>query len=400
MTLLLLFKLWNYLQGYVIIIVDGYFIEKFINICAKRRMFLWDVRIQRRHLATMRMGIKAFKQIRPVAKKTGCKVRLLNKRGLPFIFNKYRRRKAFYAGALLFIVLVNFLASFIWSIEITGNNELEQAFIEEELARNGIATGVFKYRVDADSAITQMMLQVDKIVWISINLRGTKVRVDIREREDIPEIVPRDIPCDIVANNDGIIKRVIAKEGIETVVEGDTVKRGQVLISGSIPLKGEENQYKLVHAMGIVEARTWYEAEAPVILEKTERVKTGRRITDTSLMLFSQKLDFFHKRNNFRDYSVSETVKRLSIGDDLVFPIEWITKVYVEETVVNAYVSTDEAKKEATAEAFAKAFDQVPEEAQIIEKIENLVEYDGGIIARVTLECLEDIGSSKEIGGN
>ncbi len=400
MTLLLLFKLWNYLQGYVIIIVDGYFIEKFINICAKRRMFLWDVRIQRRQLATMRMGIKAFKQIRPVAKKTGCKVRLLNKRGLPFIFNKYRRRKAFYAGALLFIVLVNFLASFIWSIEITGNNELEQAFIEEELARNGIATGVFKYRVDADRAITQMMLQVDKIVWISINLRGTKVRVDIREREDIPEIVPRDMPCDIVANNDGIIKRVIAKEGIETVVEGDTVKRGQVLISGSIPLKGEENQYKLVHAMGIVEARTWYEAEAPVILEKTERVKTGRGITDTSLMLFSQKLDFFHKRNNFRDYSVSETVKRLSIGDDLVFPIEWITKVYVEETVVNAYVSTDEAKKEATAEAFAKAFDQVPEEAQIIEKIENLVEYDGGIIARVTLECLEDIGSSKEIGGN
>ncbi len=363
-------------------------------------MRLWDVRVQSKRLATMRMGIKSFKLIRPVAKKTGCRVRLLKKTGLPFVFNKYRRRKAFFAGAVLFVLLINFLASFIWSIEITGNKELEQDFIEETLAKNGISTGVFKYRIDTDSVVTAMMLQVDKIAWISIDVRGTKVRVDIRERKDVPAMVPRDIPCEIIARKDGIIRRVIAKEGIEAVSEGDTVKRGQILISGRLPVKGEENKFKLVHAMGIVEARTWYEAEAPVILDKTERLRTGRVITDSSLILFSRKLDLFHRKNIFKDYSVSESGKKLAIGEDLVFPLEWITVRYFEERKIQAYVNKEDAKEEALSEAYRKAIVQVPDNAQIVDKMEHFVEQDGNIKARITLECVEDIGFFKRIGGN
>ncbi|MGB4648964.1 MAG: sporulation protein YqfD, partial [Acetivibrionales bacterium] len=116
----MLFRLWNYARGYVIIIVEGFFIEKFINICARRRILLWNVRIQKEHRVTARMSISGFRLIRPVARKTGCRVRLLKKTGLPFVFNKYRRRKAFFAGAVLFFILLNVLASFIWSIEISG----------------------------------------------------------------------------------------------------------------------------------------------------------------------------------------------------------------------------------------------------------------------------------------
>ena len=397
---LLLFRLWNYLRGYVIIVVEGYFLEKFINICARRRIHLWDVRIQKQYLANMRMTVKGFRHIRPVAKKAGCRVRLLKKTGLPFVLNKYRRRKAFFAGAVLFLILINFFASFVWSVEITGNRELDQDLIEEALAENGIRTGVFKYRIDTDRAVTGMMLRLEKLAWISIDIRGTKVRVDIRERIDVPEIIPRDIPCDIIALKDGIIRRIIAKEGIEAVGQGDTVKRGQVLISGSIPLKGAENQFKQVHAMGLAEARTWYEAEAPVVLDKTERLRTGRVMTDNSLVLFSREIDIFRRKNRFLDYSVSRTQRKLSLGEDFVFPAEWITKIYIEEKVVHAYVSREDAKKEAAGQAYNKALAQVPDEARIVGKTENFIEQDGNITARVTLECIEDIGTSKRIGGN
>jgi similar to stage IV sporulation protein len=398
--LLLLFRLWNYLRGYVIIIVEGFFIEKFINICAKRRIQLWDVRIQKQYLAVMRMTVKGFRVIRPVAKKSGCRVRLLKKTGLPFVLNKYRRRKAFFAGAVLFLILINILASFVWSIEISGNSELEQALIEEALAESGIRTGVFKYRIDTDRAVTGMMLRMDKLAWISIDIRGTKVRVDLRERIDVPEIVPRDIPCDIIARKDGIIRQVTAKEGIEAVSQGDTVKKGQVLIAGSIPIKGGEDRYRLVHAMGTVKARTWYEAEAPVVLDRTERLRTGRVITDSSLVLFSREIDLFRRKNRFQDYSVSRTGRKLSIGEDLVFPAEWITIRYFEEKVVHAYVSREDAMREAAAEAYSRALEQVPDETQIVEKIERFIEQDGNITARVTLECIEDIGMSRRIGGN
>jgi len=300
---LLLFRLWNYLRGYVIIIVEGYFLEKFINICARRKIPMWDVRMQSKRLVTMRMTIKGFRLVRPAARKSGCRVRLLKKTGMPFVFNRYRRRKAFFAGAVLFILLINLLASFIWSIEIVGNNELETSFIEGMLESNGIRTGALKYGINTDRAVERMMLEIDKLSWISIYIRGTKVKVELRERRDIPEIVPRHVPCDIVAQKDGIIKQVIAKEGIEAVGEGDTVKKGQVLISGSIPLKGPENENRLVHAMGIVNARTWYEEESPVVTDKTVRLKTGRVIRDSALILFSWKLDLFHRKNSFKYYT-------------------------------------------------------------------------------------------------
>ncbi len=348
----------------------------------------------------MRMTVKGFKLIRPVARKSGCRVRLLKKTGLPFVFNRYRRRKAFFAGAVLFILLINFLASFIWSVEITGNNELGTEFIEDALERNGIRTGVLKYHIDTDSAVDSMMLEIDRLSWISINIRGTKVKVDVRERREMPEIVPRHIPCDIIAQKDGMIKQVIAKEGIEAVGEGDTVKKGQVLISGSIPVKSTENQSRLVHAMGTVNARTWYEQEAPVILTKTERLRTGRVTKDNVLILFSWKLDIIRKKNRFTNFTMDESRKKLSIGENLVFPFEWVTVSYYEEKTVEAHISEGDAKRMAADEAYRKALEQVPEGAEITERSIRFVDQDGILTARVVLECIEDIGMSKRIGGN
>ena len=396
---LLLFRLWNYLRGYVIIIVEGFFIEKFINICARRNIHLWDIRMQRERLVTMRTTIKGFKLIRPVARKSGCKVRLLKKTGLPFIFNRYRRRKAFFAGAVLFIILLNLLASFVWSIEISGNNELQTEFIEKALDRHGIRTGAFKYRIDTDSAVDKMMMEIGKLAWISIELRGTKVKVEVRERRDPPQIVPKHIPCDIIAQKDGIITRVIVKEGIEAVSEGDTVKKGQVLISGSIPVKGSE-QSKLVHAMGTVSARTWYEEEVPVELTRTERIRTGRVIKDSSLILFSWKLNICSSKNRFRDYAVEESRKKLSIGENLVLPFEWVTVSYYEEKVVEANINEEDAKKKAAEEACSKALERVPEGAYVADKTVRFIQEGDALTARVTLECIEDIGMSRRIGGN
>jgi len=395
----LLFRLWNYLRGYVIIIIEGFFIEKFINICARRRIHLWDVRLQSERRVTARMSISGFRLIRPVARKTGCRVRLLRKRGLPFVFSKYRRRKAFFAGAVLFFILINVLASFVWSIEITGNEKLDTVFLENALAANGIRTGALKYRIDTRRAVERMMLEIGRLSWISISIKGTKVKVEVRERGDIPEIVPRHIPCDIVALRDGIIRQVIAKEGIEAVSEGDTVKKGQVLISGRVPVKGEE-QYRLVHAMGTVSARTWYEDEAPVVLTRTETVRTGRAIRDHSLILFSKELDLIRKKVRFSEYVTEESRKKLSIGDDLVFPFEWVTVTHFEVATLEASISEEDARETAAREAYEKALRRVPEGAEIISENIYFTEQDGKLTAKAVLECIENIGIPIRIGGN
>jgi len=92
----LIFRLWNYIRGYVIIFVEGYFLEKFVNICTRRQILLWDIQRDRNSKMTLKVSIRGFKMLKPVAKKTGCRVKILEKRGLPFLLNRYRTGKLFY----------------------------------------------------------------------------------------------------------------------------------------------------------------------------------------------------------------------------------------------------------------------------------------------------------------
>lgn len=396
---MLMLRLWNYLRGYVIILVEGYFIEKFFNICTHRQILLWDIKRQRDGIVTMRVSIKAFKLLRPVAKKTGCRVRILKKRGLPFLSNRYRKRKTFMAGAFLFILLMYVMTSFIWSVEITGNEELSAETLERALAENGVRAGVLKFGINTGRAVTGMMTGVDKLAWISIEIRGTKAKVQIRERVQAPEMVAKDEPCDIIALKDGMVKQIIVTDGVEAVAEGDTVKKGQVLISGSVPVKNDS--IRLVHAMGSVKARVWYEAVSPVTTEETVKVRTGRTMDNYSVVLFSKRLDLFHRDAGFADYDSVEARHRLKIGEDLVFPFELVINTDYENRLETTVTSEEEARKAAREKAWEKLTEEMPPETPIVTSNTDFVK-DGvlGAVARVTVECIEEIGTVRAIGGN
>ena len=56
-----LIRLWHYLKGYVIIIVTGTCVERFINICTRRQIPLWDVERITPGSVSMKMSINGFK---------------------------------------------------------------------------------------------------------------------------------------------------------------------------------------------------------------------------------------------------------------------------------------------------------------------------------------------------
>lgn len=86
----------RYILGYVNISIEGYYIERFINVCISKGIFLWNVKIEKSTYATANVGIKDFKKLKEACKKTKCKIKLGVRRGLPFIMNRYRKRKIFF----------------------------------------------------------------------------------------------------------------------------------------------------------------------------------------------------------------------------------------------------------------------------------------------------------------
>ena len=395
---MLLFRLWNYIRGYVIIVVEGYFLEKFVNICTRRQILLLDIKRQKNSKMTLKVSIKGFRMLKPIAKKTGCRVKILKKHGLPFLINRYKSRKTFLLGAALFIVLFYIMTSFVWTIEVTGNKKIESQIIIERLTFMGVRPGVLKYSVNPEKISDRIIMDVDGLSYVNVMVRGTKIKVEVAEGVDVPPMVPLSEPCDIVAKKDGVIKSIIVKAGQVAVEEGDTVKKGQLLVSGNIPIKNMEDSPRKVHAIGRVMARTWYETTQPVELRVVEKIRTGQKKDNISLVLFSKKIDLFSEKVDYSDYDRVETEKFLSIGENLVLPFGAVIETYYENDITEAEVSLEEAKENAASVAYRKALEDVPEGAQIIDRRIEFVEGENGdIIADVIIECLEDIGVKKEI---
>ena len=60
----------NYILGYVRITVEGYYIERFINICRNNKIIIWNLKRDKSVRLNLNIGIKDFKKIKKIAKKT------------------------------------------------------------------------------------------------------------------------------------------------------------------------------------------------------------------------------------------------------------------------------------------------------------------------------------------
>ena len=88
------------LFGYVRIEVEGYYIERFINICTNNKILIWNLKREKGVKLYLNIGINDFKKLSVIARKTNCKIKILRKKGIPFFLNRYKKRKIWYFNLL------------------------------------------------------------------------------------------------------------------------------------------------------------------------------------------------------------------------------------------------------------------------------------------------------------
>ena len=395
-----LIRLWHYLKGYVIIIVSGFSVEKFINICTRRQILLWDIERLSPTEVTMKMSIRGFKNARSAARKSRCRVRIKEKKGLPYIIWKYKRRKGFVIGLVAFAVLIYLMTSIIWSIEITGNYNINTDVLMEQLNGMGIFRGATKRSIDPKYVADTLMLKNRELAWTGVEIKGTKLLITVREGIEPPVVIPVEQPCNVVAKRDGIIISIMAKNGLTLVKEGDTVKKGQVLISGVLESIHPEFGSKQVHAMGEVLARTWYEAEKEVPVKKINRIKTGLEWNKYSVYFLDFRIRLPLGNNPFELYETGIVDKAPVIGNRFKLPFGLIIEKHYELKEEEQVLDQEQARELAHKMAMDKILEMVPKEAEIVDQQMQVITAEGREYIQVTVECTENIAIQKEIGGN
>ena len=189
----------NYIFGYLNIELEGYFVEKFINICISKNIFLWNIKRTKSTIAYTNIGIKDFRKINKIAKSTKCKVKIKSKKGLPFIFNKYRKRKMFFALLLILTIAIISLSNFVWNIEIIGNVNISKEELLKSLEEEGLKLGKLKSEIDTKDIVNKMRLERDDLAWIGVEIKGTNAIVKVVEADKKPEIIDENEYCNIVA---------------------------------------------------------------------------------------------------------------------------------------------------------------------------------------------------------
>ena len=221
----------GYLLGYIKIEVEGYFIERFMNICVSKNILLWNIKRVRSTFLIANISINDFRKIKKISKTTKCRIKIKEKKGLPFIFNRYRKRKIFGILLVSICVIVIGLSHFVWNIEVKCEEEIN---IEEIIAivnENGLKIGVPINKIDTDKIINEIRIRRDDIAWAGVNFKGTGVIVEIVKAKEKPKIVSEDEACSIIADKDGVITKINAQNGTAVVEIGDVVKKGTTLVN-------------------------------------------------------------------------------------------------------------------------------------------------------------------------
>lgn len=385
----------NYILGYVNIKVEGFFIERFINICISKKILLWNIKREKSTILYANVSIKDYKRLKNIAKKTKSKINIQSKKGIPFILHKYRKRKIFVALLAIIVIALFVMSRFIWNIEIKGNERINKEEIIEELNKQGLKIGAYKGKINANSIINRVRLNKNDIAWMGIDLEGTNVIVEIKEASKAPEIIDENEYCNIVANKEGIITKISTQNGTAVVKEGDIVKVGDTLVLGY--LEGKYTGIRYVHAKADIEAKIWYSKKEKVFLKQQIQVPTGATEEKYTLNINNFKINFYKTLSKFENYDTINENKKLKIFSNFYLPIEIIKKTNYEYKYEEK-IYTEEELTKLTEEKIEKELqEEIVQKENIINKQTNIYPNDDYIEVEVIYEVLENIGSKDKI---
>ncbi len=241
------------LAGWVSFGASGGFPERFINLCSRESIPLWNLKNENGALSAS-TSAAGYRRLRSCAVRSGMRTRVTARHGLPFFARRYRRRVGLLCGFGVFLALIWVASCAVWTINVTGNAAVDTEDILAVLGEAGLRVGCLRRSVDAPQVRFYALSRLPDVTYLTVNLLGSTVNVEVTERVKQPLILPEDAPCHVVSAFDGQIAALEAYGGTKLYSAGEAVRAGDVLIGGFAELAN--GSVRFCHAKGYAVIRT------------------------------------------------------------------------------------------------------------------------------------------------
>ena len=384
----------QYIRGYVKIKVWGYSTERLLNLCGNHDILVWDIVNHGDH-DTMKISVRGFFALKPLLKKTGTRAAVLQKYGLPFFMSKMQKRKMFVAGLLGCLLFWVIMAGYIWNIEIEGNYVLTEDVLMDYLDEKGVHVAMKKSRLQIEGLEKALREDHDVITWTSVQVKGTTLLIHIKENE-MPDYEQnmqqaQEDGIDLIATRPGTVSYIITRSGVPQVALGDTVEKGDVLVSGAVPVYNEDTtvrKYRFVQSDADILLRYTESLSVKRDILYDEKLYSGRQKDMITLGVNDKEWDIRFGKVPYEQYDISGEKKQVRLLDRLYLPFFYGRKTIQEYEIVRKKHTADEMNN-IMQEEWRKIIASLDEKGvQITEKNVTIKKYDDNWVlnARMQLE--------------
>lgn len=392
---MLAFKRVRKITGELEVTATGLSPEKLLNLAAKNHISLSGVRRLSYTQLCFNIGPADYNRLKKLLPEGRYKLNIDSSRGLSLMLYAFRARYCLIAGIIISIVLAFFASSRIWFVKVRGCEKVSEENVLQLLESYGLKSGASVSGEELDEMEKRLMQDISDISWVGISRRGVNIYAYIKESSELPESTPIDKPADVIALKDGVVEKVTVLQGRAVVTQGQTVRAGDVLISGELIY--QDLPYQYIYALGDVQARIWYSGERKISLVQSETVRTGNTAVVRTMRIFGQDIPL-DGENPFASYEVESREQDVM---NLGIPVTIITQTYYETEEREYSITQEEALELGKSDLEQELSAQIPQDAEILRTQSSVkaAEGENAVIVSMFIETLEQIGQTKELTG-
>ena len=344
----------SYIRGYYTITVEGISVERFLNHLIRNGIKVYNVNKINSTKIEFNVDREDIKSFKNVYRGSNFQVKIKQSTGLPFILKRVYKNKGMWIFGVISLFLLIMTSQFVTDIYIQVPEGIKKEEIRKELYKAGLKPGVYKKNIDRKELRDYIMLKFEDVAYLSINVRGTNIFVTVTKKAETLKSVDKSNYCNIIANKDGIIEKIIARSGNSIVKKGDIVRKGDVLINGS-------NNKSIPE----VWATTFYELSKSANYEEVVKEKTGNEKNVYTISFYDNKYTI-RKNIKYKDYTIENKEYKISLGN-YTFPLQLKVSTFYETKDKKIEKDKDELKKNLKEKALKELDYKIPASARIVE---------------------------------
>ncbi len=267
--------------------------------------------------------------------------------GFSFFVGRYIKRAGLFVGLLLALAIVYGSTRLVWDVRVECGGEFDEKEVLHSLKELGLYVGAEAAEVDVYRAEQTFLAENRMYSDIAINMQGTVAMVQLRLSSGGEHADSDSAPSDIVASEAGVVRKITATKGEPAVAAGDTVAKGDLLISGAVT--GKYGAVYLHPAKGSVVATVFRDFTVVIPLEGTKKQPTGRSETKTAYTVLGKEIALFSAEETsfpVADLTV-QSEKLMAFG--MALPIVKETLTYSEYKEIPVTLTEQEARERALA---------------------------------------------------